>query len=60
MTAKTSGNALKHRRTRSVLRQGSSQLPKYKAARMSRRTAIDQKVCGWNGGHQWRTQKIFI
>ena len=41
-----SGNALKHgRRTPFVLRQGSSQLQKYKAAQMSRRIAIDQRVC---------------
>ena len=32
-----------------MLRQGSSQLQKYKAARMSRRIAIDHKVCGWDG-----------
>jgi len=52
MAAKMSGNALKHgRRTRSALRQGSSQLQKYKAARMSRRIAIDQKVCGWDDRH---------
>jgi len=51
MTAKTSGNALKHgRTTRSVRRQASSQQQKYKAARMSR-IAIDQKVCGWDGRH---------
>jgi len=34
-----------------VLRQRSSQLQKYKARRMSRRIAIDQNVCGWDGGH---------
>jgi len=51
MTARISGSALKQgSRTLSVLRQRSSQLQKYKAARMSR-TAIDQKVCGWDGGH---------
>jgi len=61
MTEKISSNALKHgRRTRSVLRQGSSQLQKYKTARMSRRIATDQNVCGWDGRHQWRTQKIFM
>jgi len=53
MTAKISGNALKQgSRTHSVLRQRSSQLQTYKAARMCRRIAIDQKVCGWDGGHQ--------
>jgi len=52
MTAKVSGNASKHgSRTHSVLRQRSSQLKKYKAARMSLRIAIDQKVCGWDVGH---------
>ena len=52
MPVKISANVLKHgRTTRSVLRQGSLQLQKYKAARMSRRIAIDQKVCGWDGGH---------
>jgi len=50
MPAKISANVLKHgRKTRSVLRQDSLHLQKYKAARMSRRTAIDQKVCGWDG-----------
>jgi len=34
-----------------VLRQRSSQLQKYKAARMSRRTAVNQKVCSGDGGH---------
>jgi len=52
ITAKISGNALKQgSRTHSVLRQRSSQLQKYKAARMSRRIAIEQKVCGGDGGH---------
>jgi len=52
ITAKISGNALKQgSRTQSVLRQRRSQLQKYKAARMSRRIAVDQKVCGWDGGH---------
>ena len=52
MTAQIFGNALKQgSRRHSVLRQGSSQLQKYKAARMSRRIAVDQKVCGWDGGH---------
>jgi len=32
-----------------MLRQGISQLHKYKAARMSRRIAVEQKVCGWDG-----------
>jgi len=36
---------------RSMLRQRGSQLQKYKSARMSRRIAIDHKVCGWDGGH---------
>jgi len=45
ITAKTSGNALKQgSRTHSMLCQRSSQLQKYKAARMSRRIAVDQKV----------------
>jgi len=52
MTAKISGNALKQGcRTHSVLRQRSSQLQKFKATLMSRRIAIDQKVCGWDGGY---------
>jgi len=52
MTAKVSGNALKQgSRIHSVLRQRSSQLQKYKAARMSRHIAIDQKVCGLDDGH---------
>jgi len=52
ITAKISGNALKQgSRTHSVLRQGSSQLQKHKAARMSRRIVVDQKVCGGDGGH---------
>jgi len=51
-TAKVSGNAWKQgRRTHSVLRQHSSQLQKYKTARISCRIAIDQKVCGLDGGH---------
>jgi len=52
-TAKISGNELKQSssRTHSVLRQRSSQLQKYKAARISRRIAGDQKVCGWDGGN---------
>jgi len=46
ITAKISGNALKQgSRTHSLLRQHSSQQPKYKAARMSRRIAVDQYVC---------------
>ena len=50
-TAKISGNALKQRsRTHSVLHQRSSQLQKHKTARMSRRIAVDQKVCGGDGG----------
>ena len=36
-------------RTHSVLRQHSSQLQKYKAARMFRVIAVDQKVCDWDG-----------
>jgi len=44
ITAKISGNELKQgSRTRSVLRQRSSQLQKYIAARMSRRTAVEQR-----------------
>jgi len=35
----------------SALRQHSSQLQKYKAAQMSRRIAVDQKVCDWDGEH---------
>jgi len=51
-TAKISGKALKQRiRTHSVLRRCSSQLQKYKAARMSRRIAVGQKVCRWDGRH---------
>jgi len=38
-------------RTHSLLRQRCSQLQKYKAARMSRRIAVNQKVCSWVGGH---------
>jgi len=50
ITAKISSNALKQGyRTHSVLRQRGSQLQKYEAARMSRRIAVDQKVCGWVG-----------
>jgi len=46
-TAKISGNVLKQGgRKHSVLRQRSSQMQKYKATGMSRRIAIDQKVCG--------------
>jgi len=53
ITAKISSNALKQRgsRTHWALRQRSSQLQKYKAARMSRRIAVDQKVCYWDGEH---------
>jgi len=52
ITAEISGNALKQgSKTRSTLRQHSSQLPKHKAARMSRRTAVDQKLCSGDGGH---------
>ena len=48
----TAKNALKQGcRTHSVLRQRSPQLQKYKTTRMSCRIAVDQKVCGWNGGH---------
>jgi len=51
-TAKISGNALKEEsRTHSVVRHRSSQLQKYKAARMSRRISVDQKVGGRDGGH---------
>jgi len=51
MTAKVSGNALKQGVAHTVLRLRRSQLQKFKAARMSGRIAVDQKVCGWNGGH---------
>jgi len=52
ITAKISGNALKQgSRTHSLLQQRSSQLQKYKAARMSRRIAVDQKICRGDGGH---------
>jgi len=51
ITAKIPANALKQRsRTYSMLRQRSSQPQKYKSARMSRRIAVDQKVCGGDGG----------
>ena len=50
--ANISGNALKQgSRTHSVLCQRSSQLQNYNAARMFCRIAVDQKVCGWDGGH---------
>ena len=51
ITAKISRNALKQgsRRTHSVLRQHSSQLQKYKAARLSRRIAVDQAGMADNG-----------
>jgi len=50
VTAKISGNALKQGSgTHSVLRQRSSQLQKHMAARMSRRKAVDQNVCGGRG-----------
>ena len=56
ITAKISPNALKQgSRTHSMLRQRSSQLQKYRAARMSRRIAVDQKVCGGDGGHPGMT-----
>jgi len=52
ITAKISGNGLKQaNRTHSVLRQLSWQLQKYKAARLSRRIAVNQKVRDWDGGH---------
>jgi len=52
MTAKISCNTLKQgSRTHSVLRQPDSQLQKYNAAWMSCGIAVDQKVCGWDGGH---------
>ena len=57
ITAKISSNALKQgNRTHSMVRQRSSQLQKYTAARMSRRITVDQKVCGGDGGHQARNQ----
>jgi len=56
ITEKVSGNALKQgNRTHSELRERGSQLQKYKAARMSRRIAIDQKGCAWDGGHSGLT-----
>ena len=56
ITAKISANALKQGSgTHSMLRQRSSQLQKYRAARMSRRIAVDQKVCGGDGGHPGMT-----
>jgi len=52
IAVKISGFVLKQgSRTHSVLRKRSSQLQKYKAARMSRQIAVDQKVCGWGDGH---------
>jgi len=61
MTAKISGNALKQgleysqcyvsNTVSTTSRQRTSQLQKYKAVRMSGRIAVDQKVCGWDGGH---------
>ena len=52
VTAKISGNTLKQGcRTHSMLRQRSSQLQKYKAVRMSRWIAVDEKVYGWDDGH---------
>ena len=52
MTSKIPGNALKQgNRTHSMLRPRGSQLQKYKAAWVSRRIAVDQKVCGWDGEH---------
>ena len=58
-TCKISGKALKQgSRTHSVLRQCSSHLQKYKAARMSRRTAVDQNVCGGGGDYQGWQFKI--
>jgi len=52
ITAKISGNVLKQgSRTHTVLRQRSSQLQKYKAARISCWIAVNHNVCGGNGGH---------
>jgi len=53
ITAKISTDALKERssRTHSVLRQHSSQPQKCKAAQMSRRIVVDQRVCDWGGDH---------
>jgi len=51
------GNAIKQgSRTHSVLRQRSSQLQKYKAGRI----AVDQKVCGWDGGHPGSTVRNLL
>jgi len=61
MTAKISGNALKQGSgTHSVLRQRNSQRRKYKVARMSRRIAVDQKVCRWDGGHTGLTVRNLL
>jgi len=52
ITAKISGNALKQgSRIHLELYQHSSQLQKYKAARMSCWMAVDQQVCSWDGRH---------
>ena len=52
MTAKVFGIALKQvSRAHWVLHHRSSQQQKYKAALMSGRIAVDQKVCGWDGRH---------
>jgi len=56
LTGKICGNTLKQgSRTYSVLRQRSPQLQKHKASRMFCRIAVDQKVCGWDGGHPGST-----
>ena len=52
VTAKIFRKALKQgSRTHSVLRQRKTQLQKYKAARMSCRIAVDQKVRDRDGKH---------
>jgi len=43
-----------------VLRQRDSQLQKYKAARMSRRIAVDPKVCGWVGHPRLTASNLYI
>jgi len=60
ITPKICGNTLKQgSRTHSLLRQRSPQLQKYKATRMPCRIAVDQKVCGWDGGHPGLTVKLY-
>jgi len=58
ITAKIIGNAFQQSRTHSVLRQRSAQLQQHKAARMSHRIAVDQNVCGGDGGHPVDSSKF--